>query len=252
MTATNDRYARHRPLLSDQGMRRLRSARVLLVGAGGLGCNVAMLLVRLGIATLIIRDPGVIDAPDLNRQVLYTPADLGRPKVEVARQRLHEINPDVELEVRQERITGSSRLPHADICFDCLDSFGARAALEAALQNAAEGSRTAGREAGDQNAAAAGGLPLIHGGAEGWFGQVSTLAPGGGGYRAVFGPGFDERAHQEAEGKPIMPHVVALVAAAQVAEFVRWCDAGTGAMLVGRILVIDGMHQQHEIITLQS
>ncbi len=235
-------------------MQRLRSTRVVLAGAGGLGSNVAMLLVRLGIATLIIRDPGVLDAPDLNRQVLYTPADLGRPKVEVARQRLYDINPDVELEVRQERITRSSRLPNADICFDCLDSFGSRAALEVALQNAPEGSRAAGCDAGDQNAATLRGLPLplIHGGAEGWFGQVSTLAPGGGGYRAVFGPGFDERADEEAEGKPIMPHVVALVAAAQVAEFVRWCDAGTDAMLVGRILVIDGMHQHHEIITLQS
>ncbi len=234
-------------------MRRLQAARALLAGAGGLGSNVAVLLARLGVAELTIYDPGVVDAPDLNRQVLYLPADLGRPKVDVAEQRLSEINPSVRLNVRRERIVGSTRLPDADICFDCLDSFGARASLEAALQSGPGlTQRTASIPASRDSDAPRGlPLPLIHGGAEGWFGQVSTLEPGGRGYRGVFGPAFEQRADEEAEGKPIMPHVVSLVAAAQVAEFVRWCEGGTPAMLVDRILAIDGMTHEHEIIKLQ-
>ncbi|TVQ40866.1 MAG: ThiF family adenylyltransferase [Spirochaetaceae bacterium] len=255
MSKDDDRYARHRPMLSDDGMRRLRSARVLLAGVGGLGSNVAVLLARLGVARLIIRDPGVLDAPDLNRQVLYMAADLGRAKVDVARERLREINPGLELDLAGERISADTRLPRADICFDCLDSFGARAALESALCNGWGDDPAAGGDNGllsGKHDAGSLPVPLIHGGAEGWFGQVSTLAAGGQGYRGLFGPAFDQRSAEQAQGKPIMPHVVALVAAAQVGEFVRWCQAGTEEMLINRILVLDGLSHQHEIIRLNQ
>lgn len=236
-------------------MRRLHTTRALVAGAGGLGSNVALLLARLGVGALIIRDPGVLDAPDLNRQVLYTPADLGRVKVDVARERLREINPRLELDLAYERISAESRLPQADICFDCLDSFSARAALESALCGGWAGDSIAGAagpQPAQRNDTGSLPVPLIHGGAEGWFGQVSTLAPGGRGYRGLFGPGFDERSTEQAQGKPIMPHVVALVAASQVGEFVRWCQDGLEAMLVDRILVIDGLNHQHEIIRLKQ
>lgn len=234
----SDRYARHRPLMSDTGLERLRGARILLAGIGGLGSNVAMTLARLGVGSLVIRDPGILDEPDLNRQILYDPADLGRYKVEVASRRLREINPRVTVEVSTERITPDTTFPPIDICLDCLDSFGARAALEQALL----------RISTEQPPTLP--IPVIHGGAEGWFGQVSTLSPGGAGYEGLFGAVFTERSEEVARGKPIMPHVVTLVAAAQVQEFIRWCDGGVEAMLVNRILVLDGMSHQHEIIGL--
>jgi molybdopterin-synthase adenylyltransferase len=225
--------------MSAAGMERLRGARVLLAGIGGLGSNVAMTLARLGVGSLVIRDPGILDEPDLNRQILYNPADLGRPKVEVASHRLREINPDVSLDVRDERITRESVFPPFDICLDCLDSFGSRAGLEQALLRISPGQLPRKLP-----------VPVIHGGAEGWFGQVSTLAPGGAGYEGLFGTVFTDRSEETAQGKPIMPHVVALVAAAQVQEFIRWCDGGVDAMLVNRILVLDGLSHQHDIIAL--
>lgn len=242
MEHTPDRYTRHRAMLGEDAMKCLRGARVLLAGVGGLGSNVAMTLARLGVGTLELYDPGILDAPDLNRQILYYPSDLGRPKVAIAGERLRAINPEITVVEHPERITGETTLAAVDICMDCLDSFQSRAALEEALQQGWEPSR---KDLEERRRLA---VPIIHGGAEGWFGQVSTLAPGGGGYAGLFGSVFTERSREAALGKPIMPHVVALVAAAQVQEFVRWCDGGVEGMLVNRILVIDGMTHQHDMI----
>ena len=250
------RFARHRPLLSDRQWEIIREARIVVAGAGGLGSHVLDLIVRLGVRRLEIWDPGVLDEPDLNRQSLYVHADLGRPKVEAAVERLRAIVPDAHIEGVAEAVTPASPLGRhiggVDICFDCVDSFAARGALEAAVVerwNRASGEiadsipranlGTRGSDDGEDIPHA-----IVHGGVTGYYGQVVVLRPPEVGYAAVFGNDF---ARTEAALKPVMPHSVAIVAATQVAELLRWLvnpEEPTRA----RLVVLDALSADNRVI----
>src|SRR5262245_66231350 len=101
-----ERYRRHLilPEVGVEGQRRLLEGRVCLIGAGGLGCPVAQYLAAAGVGTLGIVDFDVVDASNLQRQVLYGTADVGRPKAEVARDRIAAMNADVRGEPPPERL----------------------------------------------------------------------------------------------------------------------------------------------------
>ena len=94
------RYARHLvlPEVGREGQERLKAARVLLVGAGGLGSPAALYLAAAGVGTLGIVDPDVVDVTNLQRQILHGTHAVGRPKVASARARLSDINPHVRIE----------------------------------------------------------------------------------------------------------------------------------------------------------
>ncbi len=106
------RYSRHL-LLKDVGMEgqiQLLNAKVLLVGAGGLGCPAALYLAAAGVGTLGIIDSDKVDLTNLQRQVLHGLSDVGRPKTESAKEAIHRINPDVKVETYQERLTPQNAL----------------------------------------------------------------------------------------------------------------------------------------------
>lgn len=229
------RYARHRPLLDDATWRRLTTTRFVIAGCGGLGCHVLSSLARLGPLTLELWDPAKLDELDLNRQILYTPDDLGHPKVYAAAARLRTINPDLEIAAHQRAIDadafratrrgspvdrgsgdGEAGEP-ATVILDCLDSFAARAGLEA-IRNEHR-------------------VTVFHGGVEGWYGQVTTIGAHGLGYEGVFGPDFGAI---PAATKPILPQPVAAVAALQVGEVVHWCETGDRTPLSNAMLLYDG------------
>src|SRR5690242_11257379 len=92
-----ERYARHLVLreVGGPGQQKLKAASALIVGAGGLGSPAALYLAAAGIGTLILADPDDVDVSNLQRQVIYTADDVGRPKVEAAADRLHELNQHV-------------------------------------------------------------------------------------------------------------------------------------------------------------
>lgn len=216
------RYDRHRPLLSDHAWERLTTTPVLIAGVGGLGTSVAMHLARLGPLRIELWDPGEVDAPDLNRQILYGQGDLGRSKVEAARERLEETNPELHLTavgaaLDFERFFEESSLAEtAPVIFDCLDSFAARGGLDDIQQRLS--------------------CPIFHAGVESWYGQVTTLLPDGGGYARAFGPDF---ASNPTSRKPILPHTVSLAAAYQVGEFLRWCENPEHTPLSDALLLLD-------------
>ena len=122
------RYSRHL-LLKEVGMEgqiRLLNAKVLLVGAGGLGCPAALYLAAAGLGTLGIIDSDKVDLTNLQRQVLHGLADVGRPKTESAKEAIHRINPDVKVETYQERLTPENALKifqGYDIIIDGSDNF---------------------------------------------------------------------------------------------------------------------------------
>jgi sulfur-carrier protein adenylyltransferase/sulfurtransferase len=125
------RYARHLVLneVGEAGQRKLKEARVLIVGAGGLGSPASLYLAAAGVGTLGLVDFDRVDASNLQRQVLYGEADLGRPKLEAAAERLRDLNPNVDVVPHPVRLTSANALdvirPY-DIVLDGTDNFPTR------------------------------------------------------------------------------------------------------------------------------
>src|SRR5262249_12500914 len=126
-----DRYRRHLilPEIGLEGQRALLDARVLLIGAGGLGCPTAQYLAAAGVGTLGIVDFDRVDATNLHRQVLYGTAGVGRPKADVAAERIAAMNPDVLVERHPVRLSSENALAlfaEYDVIVDGADNFPTR------------------------------------------------------------------------------------------------------------------------------
>ncbi|MEY2342029.1 ThiF family adenylyltransferase [Acidithiobacillus sp. IBUN Pt1247-S3] len=154
------RYARQ-ILLSEidlTGQQRLAQARVLLIGMGGLGCPAGLYLAGAGIGTLGLCDPDIVSLSNLPRQVLYTEADIDRPKVEAAAQHLRARNSGVEFLRYHQAATLeflASVLPSYDLVLDCSDNFATRHAVNRACYQA--------------------GKPLVSAAAIRWSGQLAVF-----------------------------------------------------------------------------
>lgn len=214
------RYVRHRPLLPDHAWDRLIDTRITVAGVGGLGSNVCQLLARLAPLQLEIWDPASIDEPDLNRQTLYTPSDLGLQKVTVAERRLRDINPDLSIRTHARPISAEAfraEDPKRTVIFDCLDSFAARGALETIRRRDA--------------------IAVIHGGVEGTHGQACLLPAYGQGYSAIFGSDFG---NAPPAGKPVAAHAVAAIASLQIGLLWDWARQERAGEGPGALLIYDG------------
>ncbi|MGH3145494.1 MAG: ThiF family adenylyltransferase, partial [Rubrobacter sp.] len=125
------RYSRHliMPEVALDGQKQLKKAKVLTVGTGGLGSPLALYLAAAGIGTLGIVDFDVVDESNLQRQILHGTSDVGRPKVESARDRILDINPNVEIVVHEEALTSENALEifeDYDVIVDGTDNFPTR------------------------------------------------------------------------------------------------------------------------------
>lgn len=221
-----DRYRRHLslPEIGLEGQQRLLSGSVLLVGAGGLGCPAAQYLVAAGVGRIGLIDDDVVASSNLQRQILYTTADIGRPKVEVAKERLSALNPDVEIEVYQTRLDSSNALElfaEYDIILDGTDNFPTRY-----LTN---------------DACVLLGKPNVHGSIFRFEGQASVFdASKGPCYRCLYPePPPPGAVPSCAEGGVlgILPGMVALVQATETIKILT----GLGEPLYGRLLHYDAL-----------
>ena len=140
-------------------MEKISKATVLIAGVGGLGCIVSEILVRLGVKKLVIVDKGIIDEPDLGRQALYTVKDIGKRKVDVAKEVLMSMSGLTEIEATFTPISNldKGKVHSCDCVVDCLDNFISRFELEEKLKDA---------------------QPLIHGGIQNDYGQITTILKG--------------------------------------------------------------------------
>ncbi|MCA1635283.1 MAG: molybdopterin-synthase adenylyltransferase MoeB [Acidobacteria bacterium] len=125
------RYSRHLilPEVGVEGQRRLKAARVLMIGTGGLGAPLGMYLAAAGVGTLGLVDFDVVDASNLQRQIIHGTRDVGRPKIESARDRLSDINPNVKIETYETRLTSENALElfrDYDVIADGTDNFPTR------------------------------------------------------------------------------------------------------------------------------
>jgi molybdopterin/thiamine biosynthesis adenylyltransferase len=217
--AAREQFSRHRALTGKDGLDRLSTATVAVVGAGGLGSTVLELLTRTGVGTLRIHDAGVLDLPDLNRQILYTHDDLGQPKADRAAARLSRINPALRVEAYGAHVAAGTDFSGADVVVDCLDNFETRFAVDEATYEA--------------------GIPLVHGGVYQYFGQVTTIhRDHTQSLRKLFGDGAIE---QDAEAnKPMFPPAVAGTATVEATECIKLLlDRPPEQLLYNRILSLD-------------
>ncbi len=131
------RYSRQ-ILLEDiaiDGQQKLLASRVLIIGLGGLGAPAALYLAGAGIGTLVLADDDEVHLSNLQRQVLFTMDDLAAPKAQVSRDRLAQLNPDIRIVTRQQRLAGEAlkeEVTRADVVLDCTDNMAARQAINAA------------------------------------------------------------------------------------------------------------------------
>src|SRR5215475_5732488 len=227
--AQYDRYRRHvvLPEIGLEGQRALLDARVLLIGAGGLGCPTAQYLAAAGIGTLGIVDFDRVDAANLHRQVLYGTADIGRPKVDVAAERIAAMNPDVLVERHALRLSSENALAlfaEYDVIVDGADNFPTRY-----LTN---------------DACVLLGRPNVHGSIFRFDGQATVFdARRGPCYRCLYPePPPPGAVPSCAEGGVlgVLPGLVALVQATETVKLLT----GIGAPLIGRLLQIDALRME--------
>ena len=134
------RYSRHilLPEIGVEGQEKLRAARALVIGAGGLGSPITLYLAAAGVGTLRVIDPDTVSLSNLQRQILFGAQDIGRPKAEAAQQAAARINPDSHLIAINQRIDADNALAllrDADVILDGCDNFGTRLAVsDAATQ----------------------------------------------------------------------------------------------------------------------
>jgi len=221
-----ERYRRHLNLgeLGVAGQQRLLEGRVLLVGAGGLGCPVAQYLAAAGVGHLGIVDDDVVDVSNLQRQILYGTADVGRPKAEVAAERIRALNPDVEVTLHQTRLTSENAealLAGWDVVVDGSDNFPTRYLVN--------------------DACVLLGIPCVYGAILRFDGQAAVFdAKRGPCYRCLFPePPPPGSVPSCAEGGVlgVLPGLIALVQATEALKLV----AGIGEPLIGRFLQYDAL-----------
>ncbi|MGD2121094.1 MAG: molybdopterin-synthase adenylyltransferase MoeB [Gemmatimonadota bacterium] len=220
------RYARHfvLPQVGPQGQRALAEAKVLLVGVGGLGSPVAMYLAAAGVGTLGVVDADLVDLSNLQRQILHGISFLGQPKVDSARARLWELNPNVEVVLHPTRLTSANALeilgPY-DLVVDGSDNFPTRYLVNDACIRL--------------------GRPFVYGAVDRWEGQASVFGVDGGPcYRCLFRepppPGLIPSC-AEAGVLGVLPGIMGSIQAAEVIKLVL----GVGRSLAGRLLIFNAL-----------
>ena len=210
---------------------RLANARVLIVGAGGLGSPASMYLAAAGVGTLTLVDRDVVDITNLHRQLLYGTPDVGRSKMAVAQERLLAINPDVAVRVHDTRLTAHNAadlVAGHDVVVDATDNFPARYAINDACVRA--------------------GVPFVYGSVARFEGQVSIFAaPDGPCYRCLFPepplPGSVPTCAEEGV-LGVVPGILGLY---QATEVIKWI-AQIGTPLVGRMLLLDLLEHETQSI----
>jgi adenylyltransferase/sulfurtransferase len=231
------RYARHLllPELGLEGQRRLKGARVLVVGAGGLGSPALMYLAAAGVGTIGVVDDDVVDASNLQRQVVHGTADVGRAKTESAAETVAALNPLVQVVQHQSRLDSSNALEvigSYDLVVDGADNFPTRYLVNDACVML--------------------GKPHVWGSIFRFDGQVSVWWAGHGPcYRCVFPDPPPPDAVPSCATGGVLGVLCAAVGSVQVAEAVKLLT-GQGEPLLGRLIVHDALRQSWDTLTVRA
>ena len=230
------RYSRHLilPDVGVAGQQRLKAARVLLIGAGGLGSPLALYLAAAGVGHLTLVDFDAVDLTNLQRQILHGTADVGRPKLESARRRIADVNPHVEVATHETRLTAANALEifrGHDLVVDGTDNFATRYLVN--------------------DACVLLGIPNVYGSIFRFEGQASVFATADGPcYRCLYRepppPGLVPSC---AEGGVlgVLPGLIGVIQATEAIKLIL----GVGQPLIGRLLLVDALSMGFRTVQLR-
>jgi len=230
------RYSRHLliPEVGDAGQLKLLDARVLLLGAGGLGAPAALYLAAAGVGTLGLIDADVVEASNLQRQIIHSTARIGRPKVESARETIEGLNPDIKVVAHNEWLdrTNVARLiADYDLIVDGTDNFPTRYLVNDAAVIARK--------------------PVVHGSVFRFEGQVTVFKPYDGPcYRCLFPeppPPALAPSCAQAGVLGVLPGTIGMLQATEAIKLIL----GIGEPLVGRLLTYDALGETFDELRLR-
>ena len=231
-----DRYSRHiiLPEVGGKGQKKLLDSKVFLVGAGGLGSPAAFYLAAAGIGKIGISDNDDVDYSNLQRQILHSTKDVGRPKVQSAKETLEDLNPDVEVVPYTERLNSENIIDiikDYDVILDGSDNFPTRYLVNDACVML--------------------GKPLSHGSIFRFDGQATTILPGQGPcYRCLYEtppPPDLVPSCQEAGVLGIIAGIIGVVQATEVIKL----RLGKGNVLNGKLLLYDSLNMDFKKLNIQ-
>ncbi|MFK5914534.1 MAG: molybdopterin-synthase adenylyltransferase MoeB [Woeseiaceae bacterium] len=230
------RYSRQimLPQIDVQGQEKLLASRVLILGLGGLGSPIAMYLAAAGIGHLVIIDDDVVELSNLQRQIVHSTKDIGRSKVESAKQTLHELNADIKVDTFSQRLNEKelgNEVAAADIVIDGTDNFSSRFLLNSlCVKNK---------------------TPLISGAAIRMEGQVSVFnntetSPC---YRCLY---KDEgELDTSCSNNGVLSPVVGIIGSVQATEAIK-IILNIGESLDGKLLMLDALHMEWRSLKLKK
>lgn len=233
--AANARYARQTrlPEIGLAGQRKLAAARVLIVGAGGLGSPAALYLAGAGVGTLGLVDADTVELSNLHRQVVHAQGRIGELKTESARATLAGLNPDIRIPIHSQELSVDNveeLFADYDWVLDGSDNFPTRYLINDACQKM--------------------GLTNISAAVQGFEGQLSVFAPGGPCYRCLFPeppPPALAPSCAEAGVLGVVPGIMGMLQALEAIKLI----VGFGETLAGKLLIFDSKTQHQRILKLQ-
>lgn len=223
------------PAFGEMGQQLLQQAKVLVIGAGGLGCPAAQYLAAAGVGTLGIVDFDVVGASNLHRQILYTPADIGKRKVDIAVDHLTKQNPAIKIVAHDLKVTSANALTLIngyDIVLDGTDNFESRYLINDACVIA--------------------GKPVVYGAIYQYEGQVAiwnvknldgTISPN---YRDLF-PQVNASLIPNCADGGVIPTLAGIIGCIQANETIKYITK-TGELLAGKVLIFDAANLQSRAI----
>ena len=230
-----ERYSRHIILkeIGVKGQKKLLDAKILIIGAGGLGAPAAMYLAAAGVGTIGIADADEVDLSNLQRQVIHTTADIGKPKVESARETMEAINPDVKVLTYHDFISAGNILDiirDYDFILDGTDNFPAKFLINDACVMARK--------------------PFCHAGIIRFQGQLMTYVPDQGPcYRCVFENPPPKDAVPTCKQAGVIGAMAGVIGCLQAMEAIKYIT-GAGELLTGYLLTFDALKMEFRKIRL--
>lgn len=235
-----ERYARHLvlPEIGEEGQLKLLKARVLVIGAGGLGAPLLTYLAAAGVGTLGVVDDDEVDLSNLQRQVIHGSSEVGAPKAESAKRRIAEINPDVTVEVHRTRIAADNALELVggyDLVADGSDNFATRYLVNDACYLAKK--------------------PLVTAAIMRFDGQITTIRAheedGGPCYRCLFGDQPEADPKMSCADVGVMGALAGVMGSLQASEVVKEIT-GAGDSLAGKLVLFDALATRFTTMTTKA
>lgn len=223
-----ERYDRQIDIIGIDGQKKLARARVVVLGAGGLGSPVILYLAAVGIGRIIVIDSDRVSLTDLNRQVIYVEDDIGKKKVEVACERIKRLNSSIDIEcldLKFDEDNGGDIVKKADIIIDALDNWETRYTLNRLCVKHQK--------------------PFVHAGVYEWYGQLTTIMPGKTPcLQCIMAKPLPKRRI------PVIGVTSGILGILEATEAIKYL-LGLGQLLLGKLLIIDLLSNEFRIVSIR-